>query len=62
MDPTGRTVWSYDDLKYPYDADRLANGHTLVAENGGIREFDPTGREVRGRTEGLTWIVEVNRY
>jgi len=42
---TKRTVWSFGNLKNPYDADRLPNGNTLIADSFGSRviEVDPKG-------------------
>ena len=59
-DPKGKTVWERKNLSSPSDADRLPNGNTIVAENGMVREFDKTGKQVRKIK--TTWAVEVNRY
>jgi hypothetical protein len=49
----GDTVWSYMDKKVSHDADRLANGNTLVAFGGSdrmsdaqVKEIDPKGKIV----------------
>jgi hypothetical protein len=60
VDAAKREVFRLDNLVAPSDADRLPNGNTLVAENGMVREFDPSGAVV-WRKE-VTWSVEANRY
>jgi hypothetical protein len=47
-DPTGQSiVWSTQvPLISPCAAQRLPNGNTLVADQTGLRELDPAGREV----------------
>ncbi|MDD5182192.1 MAG: aryl-sulfate sulfotransferase [Candidatus Nanoarchaeia archaeon] len=49
----GETVWSFKDAKVSHDADRLANGNTLVAfgaydttADSQVREIDPSGKVV----------------
>jgi hypothetical protein len=49
----GETVWSFIDAKVSHDADRLANGNTLVAfgaydtiADSQVREIDPSGKVV----------------
>jgi hypothetical protein len=49
----GETVWSFVDSKVSHDADRLANGNTLVAfgaydtaADSQVREIDPSGKVV----------------
>ena len=60
VDREGNIVFMIEHLNSPSDADRLPNGHTIVAENGGIREFDRRGVLVFERSGA--WAVEVNRY
>ena len=59
-DADGKEVMRIDKLHAPSDADRLPNGHTLIAENNMVREFDEKGRRVWDVQ--MTWAVEVNRY
>ena len=42
---TKQTVWKFDNLRNPYDADRLPNGNTLIADTFAERviEVDPKG-------------------
>ncbi len=47
IDRQGNVILRLDDLKQPNEARRLPNGHTVVAENLRIREFDVTGKVVR---------------
>ena len=51
VDPTGqKTVWtSRVPLVNPMCAQRLANGHTLIADNNGVTEVDATGQQVKWR-------------
>ena len=60
VDHDGKVVWELNGLSSPSDADRLPNGHTVVAENTQVREFDRR-KNVVWRKE-MTWAVEVNRY
>lgn len=39
-DPGGRLVWSLEHLRWPWKAERLANGSTLVADAGTGRVFE----------------------
>jgi hypothetical protein len=45
---TKKTVWEFENLKNPYDADRLPNGNTLIADTFGGRviEIDRDGKIV----------------
>jgi outer membrane protein assembly factor BamB len=44
------TVWtSKVPLVNPYSAQRLASGNTLIADNNGVTEVDPTGQQVKWR-------------
>ena len=45
---TKKTVWEFENLKNPYDADRLPNGNTLIADTFGSRvlEIDRDGKIV----------------
>ena len=45
---TKTTVWEFENLKNPYDADRLPNGNTLIADTFGSRvlEIDRDGKIV----------------
>ena len=45
---TKKTVWEFENLKNPYDADRLPNGNTLIADTFGGRviEVDRDGKIV----------------
>ncbi len=58
--PKGKVVYELKGLNRPSDADRLPNGHTLVAQRGEVSEYDAKGKKV--------WSVkmkrpgEVNRY
>ncbi len=47
-------------LSGPTDADRLPNGHTLVAQNGEVAEYDAKGKKVWSMK--VTYPMEVNRY
>ena len=47
VDASNRVVWKIELEGYPYDADRLPNGNTLVAEEGGVRIYDRDGKIVR---------------
>jgi hypothetical protein len=49
VDPSGqKTVWTAKvPLVNPSDAQRLPNGNTLIADNNGVHEIDPTGEQVR---------------
>ena len=60
VDRDGKMVMEIKNLSAPSDADRLLNGHTIVAENGCVREFDRHGNQVWKL--GTTWAVEANRY
>lgn len=42
MDLHGKTKWCYEDLKNPYDADRLPNGNILIADTFGSRVLEVT--------------------
>ncbi|MHC4548730.1 MAG: HEAT repeat domain-containing protein [Planctomycetota bacterium] len=44
FDRAGRVVWSHA-VSQSYDARRLPNGHTLLADRRGVREIDLAGRE-----------------
>ncbi len=55
----GRTMGHYG-LDRPFDADRLPNGHTLVAHSGEVAEYDAKGKKVWSAK--MTHPVEVNRY
>ncbi len=48
LDANGRAVWALSPLRWPWKAERLASGHTLVADAGTDRVFevDAAGREV----------------
>jgi len=53
VDRPGETVWSFKDAKVSHDADRLANGNTLVVfgnndmiTDSQVREIDPSGKVV----------------
>ena len=59
-DNAGEIVFEIADLTSPSDADRLPNGHTIVAEDGRVREFDRFGNQVWEYP--VSWAVEVNRY
>lgn len=50
-------VWEFTDLKNPYDADRLPNGNTLIADtyNQRVIEVSPAG-EIVWKHEGITPI------
>ena len=57
MDRTGKIQWEISVDKKPYSATRLFNGNTLVAfSDGGIAEYDPTGKKVR------EWNTGPNTY
>lgn len=51
VDATGqKTVWSSKiSLVNPICAQRLSNGNTLIADNNGVTEVDPTGQTVKWR-------------
>lgn len=42
FDVSGKRVWSMEDLRWPWKAQRLANGHTLIADAGTRRVFEVT--------------------
>ncbi len=46
MDFQGKALWSFEDLKNPYDADQLPNGNILIADTFGSRviEVAPEGK------------------
>lgn len=48
LDAAGREVWVRSPLRWPWKAERLANGRTLIADAGTNRVFevDAAGREV----------------
>lgn len=48
FDPAGTIVWSLEQLRWPWKAQRLANGHTLIADAGlnRVYEVNQTGEEV----------------
>lgn len=54
FDPEGRVVWRHEPLRWPWKAERLANGHTLIADagTGRVCEVDRGGGEVWA-AEGL---------
>ena len=39
-DPTGNIVWRVEDLVWPWKAQRLANGNTMIADAGSNRVFE----------------------
>ena len=63
LDEDGSIVWRYDALSRPLDADRLANGNTLIADAHPPRilEVDRAGKIVWSHEEGLLlpWDVEL---
>src|SRR4051794_39711832 len=48
FDPAGQVIWSLEELRWPWKAERLANGHTLIADAGlnRVYEVDQQGTEV----------------
>lgn len=48
FDQAGNIVWQLENLRWPWKAQRIADGHTLVADAGTNRVFevDKMGREV----------------
>jgi hypothetical protein len=52
FDPAGTIVWSLEQLRWPWKAQRLANGHTLIADAGLSRVY-----EVNQRGEEV-WAVD----
>jgi hypothetical protein len=48
FDPEGRIVWRHEPLMWPWKAQRLANGNTLIADagTGRVYEVDRQGAEV----------------
>ncbi|MCP4622413.1 MAG: hypothetical protein GY850_02665 [bacterium] len=48
FEPSGKIVWRLEDLQWPWKAERLGNGNTLVADAGQCRVFEvlPNGSEV----------------
>lgn len=50
FDATGQCVWSIEDLRWPWCAQRLDAGSTLIADAGTGRVFEvaPDGREIWG--------------
>ncbi len=47
-------------LNRPMDADRLPNGHTLVAQQGEVAEYDAKGKKIWSAK--VKAPLEVNRY
>ena len=70
IDRTGKRLWAVGGLKNPYSANRLPNGHTLVADHGAQRivEFDVAknvvwefkGPDGQGKA-GLQWAYTAAR-
>ena len=58
--PKGKVVYELEGLGPLLDADRLPNGHTLVAERGEVSEYDAKGKKVWSAK--MTYATEVNRY
>jgi hypothetical protein len=56
-----REVWSIDGLNNPYDARRLPSGNTLVADQNGIYEYEPTQKKVVWKL-ALPHISRVSRF
>ena len=48
LDFQGREAWYYEDLKNPYDADRLPNGNILIADTFGSRILEVTPEGEKG--------------
>jgi hypothetical protein len=44
---SGKIVWSKGGFNNPAQAQRLANGNTLISDNNGVAEFDREGKLVR---------------
>ena len=42
FDSNGKVVWSVEDLHWPWKAQRLTNGNTLIADGGTKRVFEVT--------------------
>lgn len=53
FDPAGRVVWEISGLDHPFDAERLENGNTLVAERGRVVEVGRDGRANWSYKRGL---------
>ncbi len=60
VNPKGKVVYELKGLNRPSDADRLPNGHTLVAQRGEVAEYDAKGKKVWSRKVPMPG--EVNRY
>ena len=58
--PNGKVVWELKGVKNPVDADRLPDGHTLVAERTEVAEYDVRGKKIWSAK--VLWPMEVNRY
>jgi hypothetical protein len=71
VDSAGQTVWSYGGAEEPLlapSAERLADGHTLIADNSGyadgtarVFEIDAAGEVVWEHTAGLYGLYGVHR-
>ena len=62
LDPEGRVVWAYRKVKKPLDADRLANGNTMIADGGagaGVLEVDRGGNVVWSHRKGFRMPKDV---
>ncbi len=53
-------VWELEGLGPLLDAARLPNGHTLVAQNGEVAEYDAKGKKIW--SVKVTYPVSVSRY
>ena len=58
--PKGKVVSELRGLGHLYDADRLPNGHSLVAQKGEVAEYDAKGKKVW--SVKVTYPGEANRY
>ena len=45
MTPKGKVVHELKGLNRPGDADRLPNGHTLIAQRNEVSEYDVQGQQ-----------------
>ncbi len=63
VDPSGqKTVWTAKvPLVNPFCAQRLPNGNTLIADNNGVSEVDPTGTQVKWQ-QRMGNITGVSQY
>ena len=60
VDVNHSRIWSLVTQSAPSDADRLPDGTTLVAEDGGVRVYSKQGKVLRKMEADWAW--EANAY